>query len=66
MLYVSLSLLEAIPIHKFYKKPAYYFKVLFREKMSDTEAAGEDIKKDVKPHHTINQELDIGTPRYQR
>ena len=34
--------------------------------MSDTEAAGEDIKKDVKPHHTINQELDIGTPKYQK
>ena len=43
--------------------------------MGDTEAAGEEnvgdrseekLKPHVKPHHTINEELDIDTPVYQR
>ena len=43
--------------------------------MGDTEPAGEEtaadqseekLKPQVKPHHTINEELDIDTPVYQR
>ena len=43
--------------------------------MTDIETAGEEKEVDIsdtkqdeqlKPHHTINQELDIGTPVYQR
>ena len=43
--------------------------------MSDTEITEEEKKDEksddklaeqVRPHHTINQELDIGTPVYQR
>ena len=43
--------------------------------MSDTEVTEEEkgneksddkLAEQVRPHHTINQELDIGTPVYQR
>ena len=40
--------------------------------MSDTDAAVEEKladekpKPDPEPHHTINQDLDIGTPDYPR
>ena len=47
----------------------------FYLRMSDTEAVGDEKVPDIseekvqdqtKPHHTINQDLDIGTPVYQR